>query len=177
MASATLLRTDHRVVKVEAGWPCRRLLSNPGWQMKGTWWVQWKCYKMVPILDTYSFKAELMNSAERLDVGYETKKRIRGDPRLLSLSTCNNNEVVINWDRGDWGKSRFGRGKSRVWLLETAAHFNTLTSVVKSGNSNGDTDPKLHMEIQGIQNRQSSLKKEEHSGRTYTSPSQNLSRT
>ena len=43
----------------------------------------------------YSFKAELMNSAERLDVPYETKKRIRGDPRVFSLSTCNN-EVAIN---------------------------------------------------------------------------------
>ena len=43
----------------------------------------------------YSFKAELMNSAERLDVRYETKKRIRGDPRVFSLSTCNN-EVAIN---------------------------------------------------------------------------------
>ena len=42
-----------------------------------------------------SFKAELMNSAQRLDVGYETKKRVRGDPRVFSLSTCNN-EVAIN---------------------------------------------------------------------------------
>ena len=44
-----------------------------------------------------------MNSAERLDVWYETKKRIRGDTRVFSLSTCNNEVTETGETEGKAG--------------------------------------------------------------------------
>lgn len=96
MTLAAVLRTDCRVVRVEAEWPCRRLLSNPGDRSERNLVEAGETVEIS--YPRYRLKIEPMRSAEGLDVECEKKKRIRGDPGVFSLSTWKS-EVAINGDR------------------------------------------------------------------------------